>query len=328
MANEFGIDAGNVLSRAEEIAAARIRNKFLPKALELEQQAAVRGNAMGDIQLAEAQRGFGDENAMRGVRQTLASEAGLPPTEVSGVTISPQQTAQLKTYISARSEEEVANIVGNLDKTGKAAAYIKSAKDPAKAYLEVKGMLPAEIQKQMPAEYDPEWADATLAHVTEATEIINSISASKDEKKDAPSGYEWDADGKSLRPIKGGPHDPSAKGAGGLETAAANGIRSTVALAFDGEYDPQTGEFSLLDPTQANRMVEAVARAQEIAIANPGMAPGRAVSQALAEVGVASDPGASPDEAVAKPTTQAEFDALPKGAKFIDPDDGKTYVKK
>jgi hypothetical protein len=30
---------------------------------------------------------------------------------------------------------------------------------------------------------------------------------------------------------------------------------------------------------------------------------------------------------VAKPTTQAQFDALPKGARYINPSDGKEYVK-
>ena len=31
--------------------------------------------------------------------------------------------------------------------------------------------------------------------------------------------------------------------------------------------------------------------------------------------------------AVAKPTSRAEFDKLPKGAKYVNPADGKTYIK-
>jgi hypothetical protein len=38
--------------------------------------------------------------------------------------------------------------------------------------------------------------------------------------------------------------------------------------------------------------------------------------------------GASPaDEAPAQPQTEADYNALPSGSLFIDPDDGKTYRK-
>ena len=36
---------------------------------------------------------------------------------------------------------------------------------------------------------------------------------------------------------------------------------------------------------------------------------------------------AKPDANLPKPTTDAEFNALPKGSRYIDPDDGKIYVK-
>lgn len=39
-------------------------------------------------------------------------------------------------------------------------------------------------------------------------------------------------------------------------------------------------------------------------------------------------PAASAAPAIAQPKTQAEFDALPSGAKYINPKDGKTYTKK
>ncbi|MEY4951782.1 MAG: hypothetical protein RL299_206 [Pseudomonadota bacterium] len=45
----------------------------------------------------------------------------------------------------------------------------------------------------------------------------------------------------------------------------------------------------------------------------------------------AATPSAAPTTAlsgVAAPKTQAEFDALPRGAKFVNPKDGKTYTKK
>ncbi|WP_133767886.1 hypothetical protein [Enterovirga rhinocerotis] len=41
----------------------------------------------------------------------------------------------------------------------------------------------------------------------------------------------------------------------------------------------------------------------------------------------ASAPTGSPAGSVARPTTQADFDRLPRGAVYVDPDDGKTYRK-
>lgn len=38
-------------------------------------------------------------------------------------------------------------------------------------------------------------------------------------------------------------------------------------------------------------------------------------------------PKGAPKPSLPRPTTQAEYDALPKGARFIDPDDGKEYIK-
>ena len=40
-----------------------------------------------------------------------------------------------------------------------------------------------------------------------------------------------------------------------------------------------------------------------------------------------SNIGEAPAQQVARPTNEAEFNALPKGAIFIDPEDGKQYRK-
>lgn len=282
MADEFGIDVGNVLARVEDIKAARIRNKFAPKDAELAQQANVMQNDMAALQLQQARRAEGDIMTERGARGDAAKAAGLPAPQAALVTINPAKAQELSTFFNNLDEDQRKTYAQNVEDMGKAAAYIKTSKDPEAAFLEVKGMLSPELQKKLPATYDADFVDMALA---QALEVKDILSGGGGKKSDAPSGYEWNPDG-SLKPIKGGPHDPATKTGGGLETAAANGIRSTVALAFGGEFNPATGEFSVMDPNEASQMIDVIALAQEKMIANPSLAPGRAVEQALKEAGV------------------------------------------
>lgn len=50
-------------------------------------------------------------------------------------------------------------------------------------------------------------------------------------------------------------------------------------------------------------------------------------SEAGGTLGSSTTDATKPDVNLPKPTTQTEFDALPKGSRYIDPDDGKIYVK-
>lgn len=50
-------------------------------------------------------------------------------------------------------------------------------------------------------------------------------------------------------------------------------------------------------------------------------------SEAGGTLGSSTTDVAKPDVNLPKPTTQTEFDALPKGSRYIDPDDGKIYIK-
>ena len=50
-------------------------------------------------------------------------------------------------------------------------------------------------------------------------------------------------------------------------------------------------------------------------------------SEVSGTLGSATAGAAKPDASLPKPKTDAEFNALPKGSRYIDPDDGKIYVK-
>ena len=53
----------------------------------------------------------------------------------------------------------------------------------------------------------------------------------------------------------------------------------------------------------------------------------KAKSDTEGTLGTSTAGVAKPDANLPKPTTDAEFNALPKGSRYIDPDDGKIYVK-
>ena len=288
MADQYGIDLGNAFARAEDIKAARIRNKFAEKDAQLSQDRSVMQNEMAGIELQQAQRDEGDIVTGRNARAVAGQAAGLPAQDVALLTISPTKAGELKTYFEGLKEDDRKVYEQNVEDMGKAAAYIKTAPDPEKAFIEVKNTLSPELQKQLPATYDPNFIDLALAQSLEIKDILTLKGGKK--PGDAPSGYEWLPDGSGLKPIKGGPHDKAGGGGGSIETAAANGIKATVALAFGGEFNPTTGEFSIMDPGKANQMIDVIALAQEKMIADPSIAPGRAVQQALKESGV--DPAA------------------------------------
>lgn len=320
MADALGIDVGNVLSRAEAIKEARTRNQFLPKSLALQQQAAEQGIASNALALKTGERNYNDETALRSQRGIALG--GLDDPSAGLATISPKAAADFHGYLDSLDEDGKKKVAENIDKFGKLIVYVKGAKDPNEAYVKAKGLLAPEAQAQMPATWDPDWGDATLAQATELKSLLDHNTG-----KDAPSGYRWMPNG-ALTYIPGGPADPATKSAakgGGLDSAIANNIKSTVAMQFGGEFDPQTGEFSLLDKTQANRMIEVMAAAQDLVAEDPSLTPARAVQQAMqAGSGNAlSDAGGD----LPKPTTDAEYAALPSGSKFIDPGDGKTYTK-
>lgn len=285
MADKFGFSLGNVLSQAEQIARARIENKFAPRRMQLAEEAAVTGNAAAALQLGETRRRLGEDAMIRDARAgVVAAQPGLTDQERTLITLSPNEADELRDTFDQLDEKGRKALADNIEQIGQAAAYIKASPNPEQAYLDVKGMLPEDIQAQMPPQYREQDVDAWLAQATEFNELITEMKGNTEDRPNPPSGYRWTAGG-GLAFIPGGPQDPATKGGGGLDTTAANGIRSTVALAYGGEYNPTTGEFSLLDPEEAAQMIEVVARAQEIVAEDNSIAPGRAVQMALQEVG-------------------------------------------
>lgn len=259
-ATEYGINLGNVLSEAEQIAEARISNRLAAR-------------AMQDEEALRAQRG----NVLAGSNSPLAGMAAIDPAAANDV----------RTFLNGLSEDDRKVAEQNVDQIGRMAAFVLTSDDPEKAYQQVYASIDPKVRTQtkMPSAYDEGWVKLQLANAQSVDEIIKAdAQALTDLNKDAPSGYQWTDKTKSaLRPVKGGPHDPAVEGAkGGLETGIINAIRSTVTGQFDGFYDPQTGEIGFADPTQAGRALAVMAEAE--ANAMKGDTPAIAVQKAMKTV--------------------------------------------
>lgn len=150
MADQFGINYGNVLASAEDITAARTRN-------------VLARNQMDDDAQARKLR----EQALGGDKGALNSLAAVDPA----------QAAQLNTYISGLKDEERANLAQNTEQIGQAAAYVLGSDDKEAAYQQVRASLPPEIQSKMPTAYDENWTELQLANASTIDQILKRNAA-------------------------------------------------------------------------------------------------------------------------------------------------------
>jgi len=147
MADEFGIDLGNVLGKVEEIRNARIRNR------------------LGETQLADADAAKAARAQAIGgdVQGGLSSLAAIDPT----------QATQLQTYFSGLDDTQKAAAAANIDQIGRAAAYVLSSDDPELAYQQVRGMITdPKVQQSMPATFDQGWVELQLANASSIDDIL------------------------------------------------------------------------------------------------------------------------------------------------------------
>lgn len=285
MANQFGIDLGNALARAEEIRAARITNQFRAKSLELEQTGAEQRNALGAIQLQQAQQGVADDNALRAAR-AQALEGVTDPTKPIAL-ISPAEATKTLDYMTTLDKAGREKAAARIDQMGRLANYVLTSDDPQAAYAEVLDLLPEDQRQAAPPQYDEKFVKLQLARATALSEIAGQT---EDLIKNAPSGYRYtDSSRTTLVPIKGGPKDPNTIGETGLKTDKSNAVRATVLSQFGGTYDPQTGAFSLMDPEQAPRMLQVMDAAEAALKADPSLGIAQAVRKAMQSAGPAAD---------------------------------------
>lgn len=302
MASAYGIDLGAALSRAEEIKAARINNAFRPRQLEqgveLNDQAIVAGaqnNAMGAVNVQQAQQGQADTATLREARAKVIAD----PNHKEGLgdigIIAPNELQGWTAEFAAQDKRTQEKTLDNINQVGNLAAYVLNSEDPAKAYAASRKSMPPELQKIVPEEYDQQWVEVQLA---KATTLAQKAAQTQTLTKGAPANYMWtDETHTKLQPIPGGKADPASKPSGAVPVAVSNAIRATTVQLFGGTYDPQTGGFAGLDETQATRALDIMAAAEEL-VNSEGLTPAVAVQKAFKAKGGPVKAGADDGETI------------------------------
>lgn len=260
MADQYGIELGNVLSNVENIRGARIRNTLAENELDRQQR-------------MEAER----TNALQGVS---APTAGL-------AAIDPSQATQLQSYIDGLSDDQRETARALNEEVGKAAAFILSSDDPEAAYQQVRGSTSPEIREAMPATFNQDWVEFQLAQAQSVSEILDRAQGST---SDATPRTDL---GKAQADLNAGlitqeQYDQlvaaeSGDGGRGTESADTNAIYRQAAGYFGGTFDVN-GDLIGLDPTTARKVQDVAARASEIWQQNNELSHAQAVRFALQEL--------------------------------------------
>lgn len=115
----------------------------------------------------------------------------------------------------------------------------------------------------------------------------------------------------------------------GLEFLAAI-LRKDTGAAVTASEEDMYGRIYLPIPGDLPAVLQQKEQARNRAVEaiKAGMAPQAILNSEIALANSGSGASDAPDTGEpAKPTTEAEYNALPSGATFVDPDDGKTYRK-
>lgn len=290
MANQYGFDLGNALATAEDIKAARMRNAVSAQSIQ-------------------------DQNAFRG-----AATAALPPGSGpigQAAVIDPQKSAQFLSVVQGMDDTKKAQVQENIDKVGQAASYILSQPEDQQAatYLKVKGMLDPKVRASMPATFDKDWVSMQLVQATHADQLMKS-------GHDVANGVAYPTNAESPigklaldlhnRVITQDQFDAgfaketkAALQATGIKESDMGRIQGITASQFGGTYDPMTGSFAGLDPTQAPRALAVMSTAAQLYQQHAGdatpMDHATAVKQAMAMVAAQAPP--PPTDGAAVPTS-------------------------
>lgn len=241
----------------------------------------------------------------------------------------------------------------------------ETPEEQAQRYAAIRQSLPPDQAKMLPEEYDPNVVRLHLSRAMETSKLFDVMTAEdvatttagraagvRAEKRanvlsdTAQEREEEMADAAAKQKnvlaqigAKGGEarETAAAKAAAtatakatappeGMTSAESNTISRLVGDLFGGLYDPQTGTFRNLSKDERPRAHKMKARAERIFLdaRNSGrhLTPAEAVQQAKDEGGAKG----GGDGDLASPKSKAEYDALPSGTRYTDPD-GTVRVK-
>lgn len=181
MANELGINMGEVYGAVDAVQTARLRNKIAEQEMALRQEdQGIRRNA-----IAEEQRRYDTGQAKDAAATTARGNMIRGAMDGSGggfdayVMIEPEQALKLKTYFDGLDEAKRTKALAEAKEQnatmGRIAAWVEGSADPAAAYAQARENLPPEVQAQMPPGYDKNRMQGFLAQAMEMDDLLTRL---------------------------------------------------------------------------------------------------------------------------------------------------------
>lgn len=234
MANQYGIDMGNVL-----------RAKILSEEHKAKQD---------DRETARARTG-----AIGVARQKAAS--GDPEGMQELLTLAPDEALKLQTYFGNADKKERENIKRLNENSARMGITVLKSKDPAKTYAILRENLPEKLQATMPEEYSPDHVQYMVSRAAEVDQLMENPKVVTMGGKDIMfQGGQEVARSPSNALLKA---NAKAGASGGLKAADSNAIFRQTVERLGGLVDAE-GNVRMMDPTQRPKVQAIAARAAEI----------------------------------------------------------------
>lgn len=272
MANQYGINLGEVYRTVEAVKSSRQQRKQSNQLMDWQQ---------ADRDLANEQRRQAREreNMLAPIRQQAA--AGDQVAQRQLIALSPEEGIKITEAVSKMDERGRAQVQENVEMMGRLAAFILNAENPEQAFSRVRNSVPEEMRRQMPDRYDQDWVMMELARAQEVDQLLKDTVLT--------------IGGEDVR-VRGGvdiERTPSnalvtaqARGEadGGPKSADESLMYRQAAELFGGIFDQQ-GNLQNLDPLQRSN-AQAVATEAARLFAEGGRSRTQAVTEAARKLNI------------------------------------------
>lgn len=158
MANQYGIDMGNVLSTVESVKNSR----------------QARQNNDTKMDWAKEDRDIARQRSK--TLNVLRSEASTGDQAAVSALVSfdPKEAEKVISSIKGMDDMQRKQVKDNVDQIGRMSAFVLQAEDPESAYQLVMQNLPEETRQGMPENFDPNFVQMQLAKAKELDQLLDN----------------------------------------------------------------------------------------------------------------------------------------------------------
>lgn len=163
MANQYGINLGEVYRTAEAVKGSRQQRKQSNQLMEWQE-------ADRDLATEQRRQAGERENMLAPIRQQAA--AGDPAAQRQLIALSPDEGVQITEAVAKMDDRQRKAVQENVDMMGRLSAFILNAENPEQAFARVRNSVPDEMRRQMPDRYDQDWVMMELARAQEVDQLL------------------------------------------------------------------------------------------------------------------------------------------------------------